>query len=206
MFLDHYGRYWNRLFRSIFPSYGKKPILVFFFTIMVIPIIPSGAFCDDTYSTEENTDRQGMDNSHFKMNPNDDYSLCAQACMENPECRVYTYVRPGIQGDNPVSWLKNGVPDPKNDICCISGLKSENNQYSTALISTTVFPFSTTDSKAGSYMVSEYFPGISKDQWNNGIIIHWENTCFPPSPYYKKLLVYSTSFQAVVLKGVELGT
>ncbi len=95
-----------------------------------------------------------MDISHFEMNPGENYSVCAKACMENPECRAYTYVKAGIQGNNPVCWLKNSVPDPKKDSCCTSGLKSQEMQYSGAFFTTPVLPLPTKEPDAPSNVYS----------------------------------------------------
>jgi hypothetical protein len=49
--------------------------------------------------------------------------LCRQACDQEPMCKAFTYVKPGVQGPKPRCWLKSEVrPAVQND-CCISGLK-----------------------------------------------------------------------------------
>jgi hypothetical protein len=50
---------------------------------------------------------------------------CQAACAQHPLCRSYTYVRPGIPGRLEGCWLKNGIPPPVADGCCVSGVKTE---------------------------------------------------------------------------------
>jgi hypothetical protein len=54
---------------------------------------------------------------------------CAQACNDNPNCRAWTFVKPGRMGPTARCFLKNPVPAPAfNSICptnneCVSGLR-----------------------------------------------------------------------------------
>jgi len=50
---------------------------------------------------------------------------CQEACAQNPLCKSYTYVRAGVAGRLEGCWLKNGVPPPVEDGCCVSGVKSD---------------------------------------------------------------------------------
>jgi len=50
---------------------------------------------------------------------------CQEACAQNPQCKSYTYVREGVAGRLEGCWLKNGVPPPVEDGCCVSGVKSD---------------------------------------------------------------------------------
>lgn len=73
---------------------------------------------------EDNTDRPGMDIRSFDMaNPLPDQ--CAQACYDDPQCKAFTYVKPGFQGPSARCYLKNGIPDPLPRECCMSGVKGE---------------------------------------------------------------------------------
>ena len=76
----------------------------------------------ESFALETNTDRPGMDYSNFDLasaNP----SLCEQACNSDPDCRAFTYVKPGFQGANARCWLKNGIPTANPSDCCDSGVK-----------------------------------------------------------------------------------
>jgi hypothetical protein len=73
-------------------------------------------------SLEENTDRMGMNIKSFDLS-NADPLMCRQACAENPDCKAFTYVKPGYQGNNARCYLKSSVPDATSNDCCTSGVK-----------------------------------------------------------------------------------
>jgi len=54
-----------------------------------------------------------------------DPQICANDCANDPNCKAFTYVKPGVRGTNsvPECWLKNGVPNPVSGECCVSGVK-----------------------------------------------------------------------------------
>ena len=65
-----------------------------------------------------------MDYKNFDLD-NSNPCDCMNACNLDPQCKAYTYVKPGIQGEKARCWLKNGVSDPVTDkSSCISGLKN----------------------------------------------------------------------------------
>jgi hypothetical protein len=71
---------------------------------------------------EENTDRDGMDYQTVDLkdaNP----ALCYQACVKDPQCQSFTYLKPGLEGDQPRCRLKNGVPAPAPKDGHVSGVK-----------------------------------------------------------------------------------
>lgn len=71
---------------------------------------------------QTDTDLPGSDYKNFDLDsPRPE--LCEAACNTEAECVAYTYVKPDIQGPNARCWLKNGLPDPVADTCCISGVK-----------------------------------------------------------------------------------
>jgi hypothetical protein len=74
------------------------------------------------YAWEDNTDRPGMDYKNFDLTAADP-SLCENACKGEATCKAWTYVKPGIQARAARCWLKNDVPAPKNNQCCVSGIK-----------------------------------------------------------------------------------
>ncbi|THB69274.1 MAG: hypothetical protein D6E12_04940 [Desulfovibrio sp.] len=51
----------------------------------------------------------GLDYTNFEVEVGD-YRVCQHACGDDPRCRAYTYVRPGVQGVLGRCWLKHGVP------------------------------------------------------------------------------------------------
>jgi type VI secretion system Hcp family effector len=75
-------------------------------------------------SMETNVDRPGMNYNNYPLSSADP-QLCANDCANDPNCKAFTYVKPGFRGENsdPECWLKNGVPDPVTNEYCISGVK-----------------------------------------------------------------------------------
>jgi hypothetical protein len=49
---------------------------------------------------------------------------CQEACAQNSICKSYTYVREGVAGRMEGCWLKDDVPPPVEDGCCVSGVKA----------------------------------------------------------------------------------
>ena len=70
---------------------------------------------------EPNTDRMGMDYANFDLAASDP-QLCRDACLKDPGCRAWTFVRPPKQGPKPRCWLKHGVPKATGDPLCVSGV------------------------------------------------------------------------------------
>jgi hypothetical protein len=73
---------------------------------------------------EQNTNRFGQDFKDFDL-PSPDPQLCRKACVDDDQCRAFTYLKPyGWRGAGPVAhcWLKNGTPNAKSDPCCVSGV------------------------------------------------------------------------------------
>ena len=83
------------------------------------PAIPPS----NAISMEQNTDRPGMNYKNYATSP--DPQICANDCANDPNCKAFTYVKPGVRGSNsvPECWLKNGVPNPVSGECCVSGVK-----------------------------------------------------------------------------------
>ncbi|MBI4889369.1 MAG: PAN domain-containing protein [Acidobacteria bacterium] len=73
---------------------------------------------------ERNTDRTGGDYKDFALT-RPDPALCRAACLKEGDCRAWTYGKPGFAGDAAHCWLKNEVPDPTPNTCCVSGVKAE---------------------------------------------------------------------------------
>jgi hypothetical protein len=77
----------------------------------------------DPIPLEYNTDRTGSDYASFNLGSADP-NQCAQTCAGDPDCKAFTYVKPGYQGASARCWLKNAVPPQTQAGCCISGVKS----------------------------------------------------------------------------------
>jgi hypothetical protein len=71
---------------------------------------------------ESDTDRPGNDMHGFNLaqaNP----AMCQARCANDAQCVAWTYVKPGVQGPAPRCYLKNAVPVPTRNTCCVSGAK-----------------------------------------------------------------------------------
>jgi hypothetical protein len=77
----------------------------------------------DPIPLENNMDRPGSDYASFNLGSADP-NLCAQTCAGDPDCKAFTFVKPGYQGPNARCWLKNGVPAQVPADCCVSGVKT----------------------------------------------------------------------------------
>ena len=77
---------------------------------------------DGAFPVEHDTDRPGGDFHNFDL-PQPRHELCRDACAAAPNCRAYTYVKPGVQRPNARCWLKSIVPPAMTSQCCISGAR-----------------------------------------------------------------------------------
>lgn len=75
---------------------------------------------------ETDTDRPGMNLRNFWINKDIEAFVavkqCEDACLNDAQCKSFTYVKPGIQGDNARCYLKSGVPSATSNTCCTSGV------------------------------------------------------------------------------------
>jgi hypothetical protein len=74
--------------------------------------------------TEINTDRPGLNYRSFDLDVPEP-KRCQRTCQDDPKCKAWTYVKPGVQGPKARCWLKSGVPPAKSAQCCISGVKPQ---------------------------------------------------------------------------------
>lgn len=49
--------------------------------------------------------------------------VCQKKCLDEPRCRAWTYVKPGVQRQKAMCWLKGSVPNPIPDPNAVSGVK-----------------------------------------------------------------------------------
>jgi len=69
-----------------------------------------------------NTDRPGSDLQRIVLSSPDPHR-CESMCRNHAACRSWTYVHPGVQGPEPVCYLKDATPEPVSSTCCVSGFK-----------------------------------------------------------------------------------
>jgi hypothetical protein len=70
---------------------------------------------------EINIDRRGGDYRHYDMQSADPHQ-CKNDCASDPKCRAFTYMGPSHWGPNAHCFLKDSVPSPSQNACCISGV------------------------------------------------------------------------------------
>jgi TolB-like protein len=70
---------------------------------------------------EYGIDRFGFDYRGFELSVADP-KICQSSCLADPRCKAWTFVKPGIQGRLARCWLKDAVPGPRANDCCISGV------------------------------------------------------------------------------------
>lgn len=71
---------------------------------------------------EPNIDRPGMD--YRRITAPGDPPECRRLCDQDSRCVSWTFVARKVQGPTSFCYLKNGVPDAREDDCCTSGVKS----------------------------------------------------------------------------------
>jgi hypothetical protein len=90
--------------------------------IGVVVLLAAGAIPPATAqgSFEPNVDRQGSDYYNFDIRggPHE----CQAACARDRQCTAWTFVHRDVQGPSQRCWLKNNIPPPSGDTCCVSGV------------------------------------------------------------------------------------
>jgi hypothetical protein len=67
-------------------------------------------------------DRIGGDYRSLELAPDPSGKSCAAVCVGEPQCRAWTYARPGYGGASASCFLKDRVTSPQHRPCCISGV------------------------------------------------------------------------------------
>jgi len=49
--------------------------------------------------------------------------VCQKTCADDPKCKAFTFVKPGVQGPNARCYLKSGAPKAVIDYNRVSGVK-----------------------------------------------------------------------------------
>jgi hypothetical protein len=70
------------------------------------------------YYPKQNT--IGGDYTHFTL-PGASAGLCGYHCAEDPRCLAFTWVEAGVEGPDPVCWLKDSQPALTSDSRTVSG-------------------------------------------------------------------------------------
>ncbi|QBK30454.1 PAN domain-containing protein [Roseitalea porphyridii] len=73
---------------------------------------------------EDGVDRPGSDFERIVLTDADP-AICQSACEDNAACLAWTFVKPGVQRDDAVCYLKEPAPAARENDCCISGLSDK---------------------------------------------------------------------------------
>jgi hypothetical protein len=68
------------------------------------------------------TNLLGFDYRGFALDAGE-WVQCRSACKAESACLAWTFVRPDVQGPKAHCWLKNKIPPPTPNSCCISGIE-----------------------------------------------------------------------------------
>jgi len=120
---DNFSKKLYRLYLQGFVTNSGKSIgLVDYVRIGAISDGPSISTLTPSIEFEFGIDRSDMDYTYLDLSePNPE--LCRQACIEDSRCAAFTYVKPGFLSTNTRCYLKDPVPEPSVNECCISGVK-----------------------------------------------------------------------------------
>jgi hypothetical protein len=75
-------------------------------------------------SYSKGVDLPGSDYKSFETTGAAD-AECSIACGKDPQCKAWTWSKPGIQAPKGKCWLKNAIPTAVSNDCCISGLQTK---------------------------------------------------------------------------------
>jgi hypothetical protein len=93
-----------------------------FLCLTTLLLAPAVAAAQGGVSLENNINRGGSDYRNYETGA--DPGQCRTDCANDPTCRAFTWVRPGIQGSKAQCWLKSAAPGASPDPCCVSGIKA----------------------------------------------------------------------------------
>lgn len=96
-----------------------------FLSVLLLALLPLGApRAVEGFQLEPGVDRPGSDIAQITLTEAEP-AECARLCSENMDCQAFTFVQPGLQGDEAMCWLKDAVPEAVTSDCCVSGLRSD---------------------------------------------------------------------------------
>jgi len=108
-------------------NYRRNAAMVsaLFAIVLTLSIVPNSigtVFGQAQFSIEFDTDRMYGDYKDFDL-AEANYLVCQNACANDPNCKAFTYVKPGVQATSARCWLKNSIPGSYSNTNCITGIK-----------------------------------------------------------------------------------
>lgn len=106
------------------PSFSSNPAIIAILLLFGIAFPSWGETLESRPPAwvELDVDRPGSDFKILWLRGG--VEACQEACAQNPLCKSYTYVRAGVEGRMEGCWMKDAVPSPVADHCCVSGVKT----------------------------------------------------------------------------------
>ncbi|MDD1654278.1 MAG: PEGA domain-containing protein [Methanomicrobiales archaeon] len=101
-------------------SFNRLPVVLCLLVMMALLIVPCAA--DTAMQQYDQTDLRGGDYFHAESSIYDP-GTCAQECLEDSRCIGSTYVKPGIQGQYAVCWLKDKAWTKQPNVNTVSFVK-----------------------------------------------------------------------------------
>ena len=98
----------------------NRRMLAIFWTL-ALAVLALHAQAQPNPNFEYNVDRPGGDYRNFELQF-DAPGLCAGQCAQEAQCKAWTYVKAGVQGQKARCWLKSVVPQARSSTATISGL------------------------------------------------------------------------------------
>ena len=89
---------------------------------LLLAFAVSLALAPDATRAQTGFDRIGGDYLKFEIRTGDP-ALCAARCESDARCKAWTFSYPRTANALATCWLKDKVPPPNNDKCCISGVR-----------------------------------------------------------------------------------
>jgi hypothetical protein len=102
---------------------SKSGVIIVVTLLMAVLLFPMKSIA---FAWEMDTDRPGRDLKNFWIDKDietlEALKHCLDSCDKYPECKAFTYVKPGVHGVHGRCYLKNGIPSPVRNTNCISGV------------------------------------------------------------------------------------
>ena len=102
---------------------NKQALLIALVVSLLTMTVLGGVHSLAGTTIEPDMDRGGSDYAGYNL-PSPDPALCRKACDQDPKCKAYTYVKPGLQGPLARCYLKDPAPAARPNKCCVSGVKT----------------------------------------------------------------------------------
>lgn len=112
------------------PTAGRHSVLEMPFSVRAgagagtLPAPAAGGAATRSGSVEPGIDRPGHDIAQTPLTVADPLA-CQALCAADATCRAWTYVNPGLQGEQAMCWTKFDIPEGLPSDCCTSGVMDQ---------------------------------------------------------------------------------